>query len=161
MATPIQEKHEWFFYRLGNWRVQVHIREQTNAINFPSALNTRISEVERTITCAQQYYNISCPIGSQLKLPVLRWGRTADESICPHWASRLANCLSTTADTQIRNLCENTPVCYLKLNYLLGDPCPNIHKYLNATHTCLEPANCNDQCYNAVTEPGPNCTDFA
>ncbi|ELU11811.1 hypothetical protein CAPTEDRAFT_77625, partial [Capitella teleta] len=92
---------------------------------------------ESTITCGGEFFEVSCPVGSQLHLPILRWGRTADGSVCPHDDILSVECLSTEAPSIIRAVCEGEPKCNFEVSrHTLQDPCYNTYKYLNATHTC-------------------------
>ncbi|ELU07554.1 hypothetical protein CAPTEDRAFT_79233, partial [Capitella teleta] len=87
--------------------------------------------------CENSWFNISCPLGSQLKLATIQWGRTTGRSVCPHPAARNVNCISTYAPDVIRRQCEGHQTCLLKAtNRNLKDACPGIYKYLNVTHTC-------------------------
>lgn len=80
---------------------------------------------------------ITCPTGT-IFIEKAIFGRTKDDSVCPHSQIEDTNCVSTTSQAIIQSKCNGKSECRINVNNddLGGDPCPGTHKYLEVNFIC-------------------------
>ena len=88
------------------------------------------------ITCQDNELSLSCEAGI-LKLESVMYGRK-DTTTCPHHSVVAIDCESNEAPDIVKNQCDGSPSCSLKVDgsTLGADPCAAIYKYLEVSYIC-------------------------
>ena len=88
---------------------------------------TTSSNNNRVIACEGQSLTLQCPVGQNLNIIKVNYGRT-DSSTCGSWSN--TNCLLDQTNYFITQ-CNNKNQCtVVATNSVFGDPCRNTGKYL-------------------------------
>lgn len=80
---------------------------------------------------------ITCPTGI-IFIEKAIFGRTKDDSVCPHSLTTDTNCVSTESQAIIKSKCDGKSECIINVNNdeLGGDPCSGTYKYLEVNYIC-------------------------
>ena len=99
------------------------------------------SDIQRVVVCEGGTANLSCMHHADNKVIHLlsaMYGRKGSTLCCGSLTHAVCN--TTCAQDSLikaRRYCEEQS-CYIwASNYIFGDPCPGIHKYLNLSYQCI------------------------
>ena len=105
-----------------------------------------VSGIETTaIICEDKNGTVSCEGTAILSILYANYGRTS-RNICSHFPIVTLTFLSTPTTrcgapnslSVITDLCQNETVCTLtSSNFVFGDPCPGLYKYLEVRYDCI------------------------
>ncbi|KAL5005768.1 hypothetical protein ScPMuIL_016926 [Solemya velum] len=98
-----------------------------------------------SIICEHNRGTISCP-GASISIASVNYGRT-DYTTCRSKKRKNTNTNTKTCTldvtSDVRNACDGKTACHVDASNdkYSGDPCLDVYKYLNVTHTCLAKAS--------------------
>ena len=87
--------------------------------------------------CEGDHALIQCPNGTTIQVEHSFFGRK-DNVTCPSNNGFLnTGAICQLYPLEVHDKCQGKPSCKIWASwYVLGDPCPGIHKYLNITYEC-------------------------
>ena len=93
--------------------------------------------MDPVIVCEGGTFNKTCPNGTRFHLEDAIYGRT-DNTMCS--LNNGSSCVAKGTLITSRGICspEEQSCTIWASNYIFGDPCPGIHKYLNITYECKD-----------------------
>ena len=100
-----------------------------------------VSGIETTaIICEDKNGTISCDGTAVLSILYANYGRTS-RFICsasPFISTQTTRCGAPNSSSVIKMLCQDKTVCTLtSSNFMFGDPCYGVSKYLEVRHDCI------------------------
>ncbi|GLV41378.1 LDL receptor related protein 4 [Carabus blaptoides fortunei] len=119
---------------------QVKYAEVKYILLFAVAESSAYYDVENKITCEWQPMTLECNEGKVLKIMSANYGRTND-SLCGSFEN--TNCRASGSLSIIKNNCEGQTSCtVMATNYVFGDPCRGVVKYIEAEYQCVSAPAC-------------------
>ena len=92
----------------------------------------------RAIICENENGTISCEGTAVLSILAANYGRTARNNCSVFPLLSTTRCGAHNSSSVITNLCQDETVCTLTpSNFIFGDPCPGLNKYLEVRYDCI------------------------
>jgi hypothetical protein len=90
--------------------------------------------------CEGHGFSIGCPSNQRLHIISALYGRNS-EKVCLHNSMSDLNCKSSTAEDNVKSLCNDKQSCEFTVNTNTvsdgKDPCQGTYKYLDVKYQCL------------------------